>query len=256
MKRYFIENAKCGFTDGGFACGPVDGNVVVTVQFKEDKKTQYLSVVEVSGIPNYYLSDEDIFDDLVKEDFDDTEFQAVMDASYITDFNGIEFGCEYSDIFESISEDINNPIVPLLRYVIALLRCPMEDVESLVKMASGKYADEIEIPTSDIEEEYMDELEDEENGDDDETKFIPPENREVIAILSEHNEHGTIVDPILPCGEDEESAILLADEMWNEIPDEEKEKYKEYKLVYTKRQWSEIIGFVYSGDGKVIKTYI
>ena len=165
MKRYLIENAKCGITDGGFACGPVGGNVVVTVQFKEDKKTQYLSVVEVSGIPNYYLSEEDIFDELVKEDFDDMKFQAVMDASYITDFNGIEFGCEYSDVFESISDDKNNPAVPLLRYVIALLRCPMEDVEGMVKMASGKYADEIEIPTSDIEEEYTDELEDGEYRD-------------------------------------------------------------------------------------------
>ena len=35
MKRYFIEDAQCGITEGGMACGPVGGNVVATVRFKE-----------------------------------------------------------------------------------------------------------------------------------------------------------------------------------------------------------------------------
>ena len=55
MKRYVIENASCGITEGGVACGPVFGSVVATIKIKNDK-TQYLSLVEVQGFPNFYLT--------------------------------------------------------------------------------------------------------------------------------------------------------------------------------------------------------
>ena len=165
MKRYFIETAKCGITEGGMACGPVSGNVVVTVQFKEGSTTQWLSLVEVDGIPNVYLSDKDIHDALVAEDFDDEEFTAYMDEHYINEFDGIAFDADYSTTFESIADDPENPAAPLIRYLITLVRCDMDDVEGLVQMASGKYADELDIPASDVEEEFMDEYEDEDDED-------------------------------------------------------------------------------------------
>lgn len=162
MKRYLIENAKCGITDGGIACGPVSGSVIATVKFKEGEKSQYFSLAEVSGFPNFFLTDKDVFDDLIKEDFSDKEFESYMNASYISDFDGLELGGEYEDVCSSIHETPENPAVPLLRYIIALVRCPMEDVDGLIQMAAGKYADELEIPISDIEEDYMEDLEDEE----------------------------------------------------------------------------------------------
>ena len=168
MKRYYIEEAKCGMTDGGMACGPADGSIVVTVKFKEGHKTQYLSMVEVQGFPNFYLTNLDVFDDLVKEDFEDEEFQKIMDASYITDFDGVEIGGEYADVFDGIHNSLNNPAVPLLRYIIALIRCPIEDTEDLIQKAAGRYVDEIEVPLSDIEEEYMEDWEDDEEEDSEE----------------------------------------------------------------------------------------
>ena len=67
MKRYLIENAKCGITDGGIACGPVSGSVIATVKFKEGEKSQYFSLAEVSGFPNFFLTDKDVFDDLTRQ---------------------------------------------------------------------------------------------------------------------------------------------------------------------------------------------
>ncbi len=165
MKRYFIETAKCGITEGGMACGPVSGNVVVTVQFKEGATTQWLSLVEVEGIPNVYLSDKDIHEALVAEDFDDEEFTAYMDEHFINEFNGIAFDADYSTTFESIADDPENPAVPLIRYLITLVRCSMDEVDDLIQIASGKYADELDIPASDVEEEFMDEYEDEDDVD-------------------------------------------------------------------------------------------
>ena len=157
MKRYFIETAKCGITEGGMACGPVPGNVVVTVQFKEGSTVQWLSLVEFDGIPNVYLSDKDIYEDLVAEDLDDEKFTEYMNENFIQEFNGIKFDDDYSTTFESIADDPKNPAIPLVRYLIALVRCDMDDVENLIQMASGKYADQLDIPVSDVEEEFMDE---------------------------------------------------------------------------------------------------
>ena len=137
MKRYMIENAKCDITEGGFSCGPIDGSVVVTVKFKENGSTHWLSLVEVEGTPNLFLFDKDVHDELVKEDFTDEEFTSYMEDHSIDEFNGIAFGMDYSDIFVSISEDPENPAVPLIKYLIALARCDMEETEDLIDMATG-----------------------------------------------------------------------------------------------------------------------
>ena len=110
MKRYFIEEAKCGLTDGGFACGPISGNPVVTIKFKDDDETKWLSLVEVEGIPNCFLTYEDIHEKLLLEDFDD-EFTDYLDQHSVGDFNGISFG-EYTDIYYSISQNPENPAIP------------------------------------------------------------------------------------------------------------------------------------------------
>ena len=160
MKKFFIEEAKCELTKGGIACGPVDPNVVTSVKYKSGDETKWISLVEVMGIPNFLLADKDIYDGLVKEDDSDKEFWEYTQLINIGEFNGIELG-EYSDIFYSISEDPENPAIPLIRYMIALTRCPMEEVAGLIAMAKGKYADELDIPISDEEEDFQAEAEEE-----------------------------------------------------------------------------------------------
>ena len=74
-------------------------------------------------------------------------------------FDGIELSEDYFDIFESIAETPDAPAVPLIRYMIALIRCSMEEVDGLIRMAVGRYADELEVPMSDKEEYYLEEQE-------------------------------------------------------------------------------------------------
>ena len=92
------------------------------------------------------------------------EVMEYMNTHTIYELDGIELGCSYDELFESISENRENPVVPLLLYIIALVRCEMADVEPLIGMAQGKYADELDIPMSDVEEEFLAELEDEEDS--------------------------------------------------------------------------------------------
>ncbi len=168
MKRYLVEEAKCGVTRGGWACGPVPGNVVVTIKFKANNKSRWFSIVEFDGMPNYFLSDTDGHNILMEEEGNDA-FMAFSEKNSISSLDGIDLGGDYESLFSNISEDPDNPVVPLLRYAVALVRCDMDEVEELIEMAQGRYTDELDIPVSDVEEDFVDdEDEDEEDDDEDE----------------------------------------------------------------------------------------
>ena len=155
MKRYFIEEAKCGVE----SYGP-DGVVAAAVRYSDGKKTRWLSMAEVEGILNCFVSDRDIYDTLLDNDPDGE----ALDKYQADSFNGLELG-DYDDVFAAISEDPDNPAAPLIRYAIALVRCSAEELQGLIDMGQGRYADELDIPRSDIEEEYEEDLEEEDEGD-------------------------------------------------------------------------------------------
>lgn len=156
MKRYFIEDAKCGITRGGMACGPVPGHVVASVRYNDGTESNWLTFVEVDSILNTFLTEEDIYDMVIEENFGDDEYD-FFETHDIGEFNDIELGGDYSDVFDSISEDPDNPAVPLIKYLIALVRCEMEDIDHIINLGKGHFADEIDIPVSDVEEDYLEE---------------------------------------------------------------------------------------------------
>ena len=158
MKRYFIQDAKCDLTGGGFSCGPVPSSVVVSVRFNDGTETKWLSVVEVDGVANYFLLDQDVHADLVDED--DATIERIQDY-YVHELNGIALDSEYYGTFESMADAPKNPVIPLIRYIITLLRCDMDNVAGLINMAKGRFADELDIPMSDVEEEWKEDSDEE-----------------------------------------------------------------------------------------------
>lgn len=153
--RFFIEKVKCGVTNGGMACGPVLGNVIVTIQYrKENGASEWISNAECMGIATIYHNEFDPFDTLMSEDVDNPKFGVGM----IDSFEGISF-YDYEDMFEAFVENKDNAAIPLLRLLIAVTRAASDDVKRLIAMSEGKYVDEIDIPISDIEEEYLEEYE-------------------------------------------------------------------------------------------------
>ena len=204
MNRFFIEEAKRGVTKGDIAYGAISGNVVVTIKFKEDDHEQWLNMVEFEGVPNVFLSDKDIYEKLLEEDFEDQDFADYLNEHFIYDFHGIILG-EYEAVFDSISNDPKNEAIPLIRYMILLARCQMEEVEEILALAAGKYADEIEIPESDVEKEYR--------GEPDYT-FLDDLDEEslyrMILTLQTDSETESVFHDIDPEGFAEEKDQLLA----------------------------------------------
>lgn len=148
-KRFLIEDAKCGVAQSG----PMIGIVITSVKFNDGESSKWFNLAEVDGIPCFYLTEDDVYDTLISNEFSE-EFQEMLDNSYIEEFEGITFG-EYEEVFDSIYENPDNPAVEFIRYVIALTRCALKDVKKLVKRAVGKYVDEIKVPVSDAEDDYV-----------------------------------------------------------------------------------------------------
>ena len=149
MGKYFIEDVKYGLGKGRMSCGPGTGEVIVSINVKEGDESFWISNVEVNGIPNFYISEKDIFDKLCNGS-DEEDFFEYLEKRNIDSFEKISLG-EYDEIRKSINQNVGNPAVSLIRYIILLTRCPLKSEEAVVAMAKGKYVDELEIPASDVE---------------------------------------------------------------------------------------------------------
>ena len=145
MKRYYIEDVKCDVLSGG----PDPGIVCTSVKYTDGSSSKWLTNVEVDGLPNFYLTDDDIFDKVMGDD-DDEEFQKYRDEHFIEEFDGIELG-EYEDIVDSLMENEEDPAASLIKFVIAVTRSDMESTQELIQTGKGKNAEEIEIYIGDLD---------------------------------------------------------------------------------------------------------
>ena len=152
MKRYMIEEAKAGITNGGMACGPIFGFAVASVKYTDGEESKWLSMVEVEGIPNFNITDKDVYDILVEEDDNNEEFMELVNNP-AGPSDGFDFGTDYYEFFEHIASVPDDPMNPVVKFLITLVRCSLGEEESIIKPAIGKYADELTFPEFEEEDE-------------------------------------------------------------------------------------------------------
>ena len=146
MARYRVLEAKCGVGAGGMACGPVSGPIVGEIKLADESgKEFYLCLAEVDGIPNWFKTDRSTIDEQLSDNGGPDLY------NYLGD-NYVDFG-EYEDVFE----DTEAEFYQACRYLIYLVRCERDQEEPFIRATAGKYLDEMEIPMSDLEEEYFEE---------------------------------------------------------------------------------------------------
>ena len=173
MKRYYIESVKSGIGEGGMACGPVSGPVVAEAKIKTDLgEVFYLSLAEVMGIPNFYKTEKSIYDILVNED--DDAIEAIQEKFVDTG--------DYNDIFKEQDEEWYQ-LYKYLIFIVSVQKKEFEKYKDVVEFkyvdsAVDKYIDEMYIPASDVEEEYL-----EENVGFEDFEFELPDNKEELYRL-------------------------------------------------------------------------
>lgn len=146
--NYLIKGIRYGITEGGMACGPVSGNVVASIEFQDDDKVSFLSMVEVFGMPEFYFSEEDIYDELLEESED---FIDKANSLIINEFNGIELK-EYEDIMEELKKPYNEEDKALIKLLIAVVRLDYDEADKLIEESVGKYIKDINIPDTDLDD--------------------------------------------------------------------------------------------------------
>ena len=147
MARYRVLEAKCGVGAGGMACGPVGGPIVGEIKLADESSEEfYLCLAEVDGIPNWFKTERSTIDEQIEETSEEV-------FEYLND-HYIDIG-EYVDVFD----DPEAELYQACRYLIYLVRCERDQEEPFIRTTVGKYLDEMEIPMSDEEEEYREDME-------------------------------------------------------------------------------------------------
>lgn len=149
MKRYFLKEIMRGSTHDGSV-----SDIFATVEYESDGEIKYLTCMEIGGNSVFYLSDKDIFHGIVEDDFSDKNDDIFLNSN-ILNFDGIDLWC-YENTFLSMKDNPNVSAVSLIRYLITLVSCRDSEIDGLINMAKGKYADELDVPVSRIEKYYLD----------------------------------------------------------------------------------------------------
>lgn len=148
MKRFLIKEVKCELTEGFYP------GVVVSVRFETEGNDLWMSNVEIQSIPNFYLSNKDMFEHMVKDDPNDDEYTKWLQETFLYSYDDLNLEGRYEDIFDGFKGNEDNPAINFIRYIIAVTRCDNEDTQALIDMAINKYVDELDIPISDVEMDY------------------------------------------------------------------------------------------------------
>ena len=146
--NYLTKSIRYGITEGGMACGPVGGNVVASIEYQDGDKVYFLSMVEVFGMPEFYFSEEDIYENLLEESED---FIDKANSLFINEFNGIKLE-EYEDIMEELKKPYNEEDKALIRLLIAVVRLDYDEADKLIEESVGKHIKEINIPDTDLDD--------------------------------------------------------------------------------------------------------
>lgn len=155
--RYKIADIKNGIAKGSISCGPIPGPIVSEVKFESDKGTTfYTSLTEVEGTPMFFRTEESYYVGQVEEDYgekDEEEFYSELNAHSIGDF------CDYEELFFALhyGED-QDEMFEIYKLLVYLVRSDWDETDDFSRKVVGRWLDEIIIPRTDLEMEYLEEI--------------------------------------------------------------------------------------------------
>lgn len=145
--KYQIVNARVDQASGG----PDAPILVAEVKLKPSNGVPFFyTVVECEGFPMVYKTEQSVFDWWMNPDEHESELDDLQDAGPLYE------GESYADFFEN-HEGIE--CYEGLRYLIYIMRASWDNAKAFIEGTKGKNLSEIEIPKSDVEEDW-------ENGED------------------------------------------------------------------------------------------
>ena len=146
-KQYQIVDARVEVCSGGPDPSLLFAEVELMPQTAKGKPVFY-TLSEAEGMPAFYKTKESVFDRFM--DPNENDFSDIVNNHTLYE------GESYADFFEN-HRDIE--CYEGLRYLIYIMRADWDTTKAFIKKTKGKLLNEIEIPKSDVEEDW-------ENGED------------------------------------------------------------------------------------------
>lgn len=145
--KYQIVNARVDQASGG----PDAPILVAEVELKPSNGVPFFyTLIECEGMPMVYKTEQSVFDWWMNPDEHESELDDLQDAGSVYE------GENYNELFE---DHKGIECYEGLRYLIYVMRASWDDAKTFIEGTKGKNLDEIEIPKSDVEEDW-------ENGED------------------------------------------------------------------------------------------
>lgn len=144
MNKIYVDDVVCKVIYG---IGPGSGSVGVAVKYREENgSVKWLTNIEIEGIPNFYSSDERILEKLLGEDdqFDYDELDELSGKYFIKTFSDIELG-EYGELLESLGKSLDTEAANLIKYILVVTCCKLEQTDEYISLAKGKYIGSIDV---------------------------------------------------------------------------------------------------------------
>ena len=145
--KYQIVNARVEAYSGG----PDAPILVAEVELKPFNGVPFFyTIIECEGFPMIYKTEQSVFDWWMNPDEHESELDDLQDAGPVYE------GESYDELFE---DHKGIECYEGLRYLIYVMRTGWDNAKAFIESTKGKNLDEIEIPKSDVEEDW-------ENGED------------------------------------------------------------------------------------------
>lgn len=140
--RYFIDSCRYGDASGD----EIEPAFIASVQYHtdEDETSKWLTNVQFTDIPNFYLTDVDPFDKLIAGNS--------LEAGFINDFQGMPLTDNYLDFFDYFKSHPDDESGRLIHFLVAVSLLDDEtETEKLAKAGMDHWVDAIDIPVTEYE---------------------------------------------------------------------------------------------------------
>lgn len=160
MAKFKIQDVKCDVCGYGICADTV--NVELEL-LSSTGKTVYIAAAEVDGFPNIYKTNESVFDKMMNggaesadaaKNLSKEELENIGDSFFANLNENYALYCSdgYDDFFEN--KKCCGIYRKAVRYLIYVLRAEWNDMNAFVKKTKGLYLKDLDIPKSDVEEEW------------------------------------------------------------------------------------------------------
>lgn len=167
MKKFLVENVNAGVSRGGFACGPVSGHVVAEVRLRDMEKdlVEYHSLVEVEGCLEFFRTANSTYDCHIADDYDDEVWDELMK-------DRVGGYCDYREFYQDLVEmkACDEERAMIWKFLAYLVRADWEEIEQIKAKSIGRCLGDFEIPVCDAEQDYLDDVEEDSEEDDSDSK--------------------------------------------------------------------------------------